>query len=82
MTHCFTDAQADHLEELAPFFAYKVLGDSFKWIFVGEDDTLFFRQGALKAVKGADAEMPYLISGRASYSSIGQCRIDTISSFL
>lgn len=82
LTYRNADAQADHLEQLAPFFAYKVLGDSFKWMFIGEDDTLFFRQGALKAVEGADAEMLYLISGRASQSSICQYRIDTISSLL
>ena len=51
------------MEELAPFYAYKALGDSFKWMFIGEDDTLFFREGALKAVQDADFNMPYLISG-------------------
>ena len=62
------ELQADHLEELAPFYAYKVLGESFKWMFVGEDDTLFFKQGAWEAVQDADPDMPYLISGNVAPS--------------
>ena len=55
--------QGSHLEELASFLAFKALGSSFKWMFVGEDDTLFFRLGAATAVHGMDPEMPIYISG-------------------
>jgi hypothetical protein len=58
--------QGAHLEDVAPFVAAKYLGRSFRYMFVGEDDTLFFRDGAATAVMDADPTMPYYISGRLS----------------
>jgi len=58
--------QGKHLEDVAPFVAAKHLGRSFRYMFVGEDDTLFFREGAATAVRDADPAMPYYISGGRS----------------
>lgn len=55
--------QGGHLEDLSAFTAFKALGASFDWMLVGEDDTLFFREGAETAVREADKKLPYMISG-------------------
>lgn len=36
--------------------------DSFKWLFYGDDDTVFFIDGALDALENLDYNMPYLLS--------------------
>lgn len=36
--------------------------DSFKWMFYGDDDTVFFIDGALDALENLDYNMPYLLS--------------------
>ena len=36
--------------------------DSFKWILYGDDDTVFFIDGALKMLENLDHNMPYLLS--------------------
>ena len=56
--------QGDHLEALAPFVANKQQGKTFKFMFVGEDDTLFFREGARTALSGLQETLPYFISGK------------------
>lgn len=48
---------------MAPFLAAKEMGlDSFKWILYGDDDTVFFIDGALKMLENLDHNMPYLLS--------------------
>ena len=48
---------------VAPFLAAKEMGlDSFKWILYGDDDTVFFIDGALKMLENLDHNMPYLLS--------------------
>lgn len=56
--------QGGRLEDVAAFVAYEHLGNSFKWMFVGEDDTLFFRRGAETAIKNAAEDIPYFIQGK------------------
>ena len=36
--------------------------DSFKWVLYGDDDTVFFIDGALDALENLDYNMPYLLS--------------------
>lgn len=48
---------------VAPFLAAKEMGlDSFKWVLYGDDDTVFFIDGALKMLENLDHNMPYLLS--------------------
>lgn len=48
---------------IAPFLAAKEMGlDSFKWLLYGDDDTVFFIDGALDALENLDYNMPYLLS--------------------
>ena len=48
---------------IAPFLAAKEMGlDSFKWVLYGDDDTVFFIDGALDALQNLDYNMPYLLS--------------------
>lgn len=47
----------------APFLAAKEMGlDTFKWVLYGDDDTVFFIDGALDALENLDYNMPYLLS--------------------
>lgn len=39
------------------------LNDSFKWLFYGDDDTVFFLEGAMKTVANLDHNMPYFLTG-------------------
>lgn len=48
---------------LAPWLAYKELGDSFQWMLYGDDDTVFFLEGVEDVVKDLDPNMPYVITG-------------------
>ncbi len=36
--------------------------DSFKWVLYGDDDTVFFVDGALDMLENLDYNMPYLLS--------------------
>ena len=48
---------------IAPFLAAKEMGlDSFKWVLYGDDDTVFFVDGALDMLENLDYNMPYLLS--------------------
>ena len=54
---------------LAPFIAFKALqanGSKFKWLFTGMADTMFFIEGARRAVQGLDWDKPYILTGRCS----------------
>ena len=39
------------------------LGNSFKWLFYSDDDTVFFLDNAMNVVKGLDPDMPYFLTG-------------------
>ena len=39
------------------------LGDSFKWLFYTDDDTMFFLDAAINIVKDLDPNMPYFLTG-------------------
>lgn len=41
------------------------LGETFKWLLYGDDDTFFFTDAVLKAVDGLDPHMPYFLTGGA-----------------
>lgn len=49
-----------------PFIAHKQLGDSYKWLLYGDDDTVWFMDGVLKFLEDLDPDMPYFISGQRS----------------
>ncbi|CAK0783338.1 hypothetical protein CVIRNUC_006537 [Coccomyxa viridis] len=53
---------------IAPFQAYKHLGDNFKWLFYSDDDTVFFLDNAMNVVKGLDPDMPYFLTDNMWYS--------------
>ena len=54
-----------------PFIAHKQLGDSYKWLLYGDDDTVWFMDGVLRFLEDLDPDMPYFISGwQASRSTI------------
>lgn len=42
---------------------WQYLGDTYKWMLYGDDDTLFFVDGILDMLKDFDPDMPYFISG-------------------
>ena len=50
---------------MAPFLAYKHLGDTFSWLLYGDDDTVFFIDAALEVVKAGslDPHQPYFLTG-------------------
>ena len=39
------------------------LGDTFKWMFYGDDDTFYVVDPALKLLQGLDHNMPYFLTG-------------------
>ncbi|BDA47330.1 hypothetical protein COCOBI_10-1760 [Coccomyxa sp. Obi] len=53
---------------MVPFLAYKGLNDSFKWLFYGDDDTVFFLEGAMNVVKDLDPNMPYFLTDNMWFS--------------
>ena len=46
-----------------PFLAYQDLGDTFKWMLLGEDSTVFFMDAILSYAEGLDHNMPYIVTG-------------------
>ena len=42
---------------------FRHFGDSFKWLFYGDDDSVLFLQGAMHIVAGLDPELPYALTG-------------------
>jgi hypothetical protein len=57
---------------LAPFLALRQLGPTFKWAFVAtsDADTAFFARAAARMVQGLDPEVPYLLTGEASFGCL------------
>ena len=58
--------QGDTRAAIVPFLAHEVLGDSYKWLLYGDDDTVWFIDSVLELVSDLDPEMPYFISGAAA----------------
>ena len=56
-------SKGDTRGALTPFLAFKQLGDTFQWLFLGEDDTLFFVDAARNAVASLDPDMPIFLTG-------------------
>lgn len=48
---------------IVPFLAHKQLGDTYKWLLYGDDDTVWFMEGVLDFLADLDPDMPYFISG-------------------
>lgn len=46
-----------------PFIAHKQIGDNYKWLLYGDDDTVWFMDGVLRFLEDLDPDMPYFISG-------------------
>lgn len=42
--------KGDTRAAVVPFLAYKEVGDTFKWLFYGDDDTVFFIDAAIRMV--------------------------------
>ena len=63
LSNAFKHVVPCHRAAIAPFLAAKEMGlDSFKWVLYGDDDTVFFIDGALDALENLDYNMPYLLS--------------------
>ena len=58
----------DDRAALAPFLAYNALGDTFKWLLYGDDDTVFFTEAALNLASTMDPEMPYFVTDNLWWS--------------
>ena len=54
-----------------PFIAHKQLGDSYKWLLYGDDDTVWFMDGVLRFLEDLDPDMPYFISGLSTTLLLG-----------
>lgn len=50
---------------LIPLDAIQLLGTSYKWLLVGDDDTVFFLSGVRKVVDALDPKQTWFISGTA-----------------
>ncbi|GIL62603.1 hypothetical protein Vafri_16784 [Volvox africanus] len=48
--------------QAAPFMAHHHYGPTYKWILLGDDDTLWFMLGVKRLLYGYDHDMPYAIS--------------------
>ena len=51
---------------IVPFLAHKQLGDTYKWLLYGDDDTVWFMDGVLDVLSDLDPDTPYFISGQHS----------------
>ncbi|KAL0042102.1 hypothetical protein WJX77_003123 [Trebouxia sp. C0004] len=61
--------RGDSRAALAPFLAHKELGDTYKWILYGDDDTQFFLDGALRLAKDFDPDLPWFITDNVWWST-------------
>ena len=53
---------------IVPFLAHKQLGDTYKWLLYGDDDTVWFMDGVLDVLSDLDPDTPYFISGEPRLS--------------
>ena len=42
------------------------LGEGFKWLFYGDDDTVFLVEAAMNIVRTPDPDLPYFLTGGPS----------------
>lgn len=54
----------DSRAALVPFLAHREVGNTYKWLLYGDDDTVWFMAGVLKLLEEFDPEMPYFITGK------------------
>lgn len=59
----------DQRAALAPFLAFRELGDSFKWLLYGDDDTVFFTDAVLNLASTLDPDLPYVVTDNLWWSS-------------
>lgn len=59
----------DQRAALAPFMAYRQLGDTFKWLLYGDDDTIFMTDAAVNLASTLDADLPYFVTDNLWWSS-------------
>ncbi|KAG2489540.1 hypothetical protein HYH03_011991 [Edaphochlamys debaryana] len=52
---------------LSPLLAHAHYGDSYRWMLYGDDDTLFFLQGAQRLLRNFDADQPLAITDNTWY---------------
>jgi hypothetical protein len=51
------------------YCACRLYGESYKWLFYGDDDTLFFLDAAASMLQHLDPSLPYFLTGRAPGAS-------------
>lgn len=49
----------------ATCYLCRELGDNFKWILYGDDDTYFFVDAVMKNLQKLDPATPYFLTGKA-----------------
>jgi hypothetical protein len=54
--------------------ANETFGDSYDWIAIGDDDTVFFMPAVRALVQGLDASIPFILSDVVSFCSPGKCK--------
>ncbi|KAK9816820.1 hypothetical protein WJX72_005362 [[Myrmecia] bisecta] len=54
---------------LVPFMAHRQLGDTYKWLLYGDDDTVWFIDGMMRILENLDPDMPYFITDHMWWSS-------------
>ncbi|KAG2488706.1 hypothetical protein HYH03_012706 [Edaphochlamys debaryana] len=57
---------------LAPWLAHKALGDTYKWILFGDDDTYFFLDGVKYLLRDYDPDLPYVVTDMLVHKGRGQ----------
>ena len=62
--------KGDSRAALAPFLAHRELGDTYKWMLYGDDDTQFFLDGALRLAQDFDPDLPWFITGASPASQL------------
>lgn len=72
--------KGDSRAALAPFLAHKELGDTYKWMLYGDDDTQFFLDGALRLAQDFDPNLPWFITG--THVPVASCGISNSSILL
>eukprot|EP00891_Asterochloris_glomerata_P009889 jgi/Astpho2/9889/fgenesh1_pg.00152_%23_12_t len=59
----------DSRAALVPYLAHKALGDSYKWLLYGDDDTVWFMDSVQKVLEDLDPELPYFITDHMWWAS-------------
>lgn len=72
----FSQFPGDARAALAPFLAHQhlqsgLLAEEYKWILLGDDDTLWFMPGVLKLLQSFDHNLPYVITDEMFWHTWG-----------